>query len=53
MAISEWSKWDLTALGKGAKVTLNFAASDDLIGEYGLNCPAYFAYDNIAVRFDL
>lgn len=53
VAISEWSKWDLTALGKVAKVTLNFAASDDLIGEYGLNCPAYFAYDNIAVRFDL
>lgn len=53
VAISEWSKWDMSALGEVVRIAFNFAASDDLIGEYGLNCPAYFAYDNIAVRFDL
>ncbi len=49
--ITEWTKWELASLGKVAKITFNFEASDDLKGEYGLLCPAYFAYDDVAVRF--
>ena len=50
--VTEWVKWDLSSLGKVAKVAFNFAASEDQIGSYGMNCPAYFAYDNVAVRFE-
>ena len=49
--VSEWTKFDLSALGKVVKITFNLAGSADLIGDYGLNCPAYFAYDDVAVRF--
>ena len=50
--ITEWHKFDLSSLGKVLRVVFNFAASEDQIGQYGLNCPAYFAYDDVAVRFD-
>lgn len=50
--VTEWTKWDLTSLGKVAKVAFNLEASSDLIGEWGLACPAYFAYDDITVRFE-
>ena len=49
--INEWTKWDLTALGAVASVKFDMDASSDMIGIYGLNCPAYFAYDDVAVRF--
>ena len=39
-------------LGAGARVGFNIVGSDDLYGSYGLNTPAYFAYDDVAVRFD-
>ena len=52
-AITEWVKFDLSVLGKVAKVVFNFAPSDDLVGIYGMNTPAYFAYDDVAVRFEL
>lgn len=48
---TQWQKFDLTALGKVASISFNFEASDDLKGPYGLNCPAYFAYDDVAVQF--
>jgi hypothetical protein len=51
--ITEWTKWDLTSLGKVAKVAFNLEASSDLIGEWGLASPAYFAYDDVAVRFPI
>lgn len=47
-----WQKWDLSALGKVAKIAFNITASEDQVGSYGLNCPAYFAYDDVAVRFE-
>ena len=50
--VTEWVKWDLTSLGKVAKVVFNFTPSEDLVGAYGMNTPAYFAYDDVAVRFD-
>ena len=49
--VTEWVKWDLSSLGKVAKVAFNFSASEDQIGSYGMNCPAYFAYDDVAVQF--
>lgn len=51
VCLTEWAKWDLSSLGKVAKVAFNFAASEDQSGQYGLNCPAYFAYDDVTVRF--
>ena len=49
---TEWIKWDLSSLGKVAKIAFNFAVSDDQIGSYGMSCPAYFAYDDVAVRWE-
>ena len=49
--VTNWEKWDLSSLGKVAKITCNFSASDDQSGSYGLNCPAYFAYDDVTVKF--
>lgn len=49
--VTEWTKFDLSGLGEVWKVEFNIVASADLNGEFGLNCPAYFAYDNVAVRF--
>ena len=48
--VTEWTKWDLTSLGKVVKVDFNILGSSD--NGYGFSQPAYFAYDNVAVRFD-
>lgn len=50
--ITTWKKFDLTSLGKIAKVGFSFSVSDDLVSEWGLSCPTYFAYDDVAVRFE-
>ncbi|MBQ8501847.1 MAG: DUF4465 domain-containing protein [Bacteroides sp.] len=47
--ITDWTKWDLSGLGKVAKVEFNITGSSD--NGYGFSQPAYFAYDDIAVRF--
>lgn len=49
--LTTWEKFDLSSLGKVNKIVFNFAASEDQIGSYGLNSPAYFAYDDVAVQF--
>ena len=49
--VSEWTKWDLSSLGKVAKLRFNLVGSDDLYGEYGLGVAGYFAYDDVVVRF--
>lgn len=51
--ITEWTKMDLTNLGPIATLKFDFRASEDQMGDYGLNTPAYFAIDDIAVRFPL
>lgn len=48
-AVQTWEKWDLSSLGKVQKVTFNLVGTDT--GDYGLNTPAYFAYDDVAVKF--
>jgi len=39
-------------LGEVVSVGFNLVGSADLYGDWGLNAPAYFAYDDVAVRFD-
>ena len=50
--VTDWQKWDLSGLGKVAKVQFNFLYSEEMGGRYGFTIPGYFAYDDIAVRFD-
>lgn len=50
--VTDWQKWDLSELGAVAKVRFNFHYSDDMGGKYGFTIPGYFAYDDVAVRFD-
>ena len=48
--VSTWTKWDLSSLGKVLKIDFNIAGSSD--NGYGFSQPAYFAYDDVAVRFE-
>ena len=50
--VTTWQKWDLSVLGEVVSVGFNLVGSADLYGDWGLNAPAYFAYDDVAVRFD-
>lgn len=45
---SEWTKWDLSALGKCRKIRFNVLSN--LHNAYGLSFPGYFLLDNIAVK---
>ena len=49
--VTNWTKWDLSSLGKVVEVRFNLVGSDDMYGEYGLGVPGYFAYDDVTVRF--
>ena len=48
--ITEWTKWDLSSLGAVVSIEFNVTGSSD--NGYGYSQPAYFAYDDLAVRFD-
>lgn len=47
--ITDWTKWDLSGLGEVTAVWFNILGSSD--NGYGFSQPAYFAYDDVAVRF--
>ena len=47
--VVEWTKWDLTSLGKVVRVEFNTLGTSD--NGYGYSQPAYFAYDDVAVQF--
>lgn len=47
--VTEWTKWDLTELGKVMYVEFNVGGTND--NGYGFSQPAYFAYDDVAVQF--
>lgn len=47
--IDDWTKFDLSSLGKVNKVYFNIVGSND--NGYGFSQPAYFAYDDVAVQF--
>lgn len=56
-AVREWTKWDLSSLGRVFRVEFSFVASEKMSendGEGGLALalPSYFAFDNVAVRFE-
>lgn len=50
--VETWEKWELHELGPVARVVFNFLYSDQMGGRYGFTIPGYFAYDDVAVRFD-
>lgn len=52
IGVDEWTKWDLSSLGKVTRVEFNLIGSEDLYGSFGLGVAGYFAYDNVAVRFE-
>ena len=47
--VTEWTKWDLSELGAVAKVYFNVGGTNQ--NKDGFSQPAYFAYDDVAVRF--
>lgn len=47
--MTEWTKWSLASLGEVTRVEFNVTGSSD--NGYGFSQPAYFAYDDVAVRF--
>ena len=46
--VTDWTKWDLSVLGEVTKIEFNVTGSSD--NGYGFSQPAYFAYDDVAVR---
>ena len=48
--VLDWTKFDLSGLGAVTKVEFNITGSSD--NGYGFSQPAYFAYDDVAVRFE-
>ena len=49
--VTNWTKWDMHSLGDVLKVEFNMEGSSD--NGYGFSQPAYFAYDDVAVRFPI
>jgi len=49
--VLDWTLWELSELGAVTKVEFNMMGSSD--NGYGFSQPAYFAYDDVAVRFEL
>lgn len=47
--INDWTKWNLYSLGNVHKVEFNMESN--CTNGYGFSQPAYFAYDDVAVRF--
>ncbi len=47
--VRDWTKWDLSILGKVARIRFDIKGSSD--NGYGFSQPAYFAYDDVTVRF--
>lgn len=47
--VHNWTKFDLSSLGRVVRIEFNVTGSSD--NGYGFSQPAYFAYDDVAVRF--
>ena len=50
LIVKDWTKWDLSGLGAVSSVALEINGSSN--NGYGFSQPGYFAYDDVAVRFD-
>lgn len=48
--VEDWTRWDLHSLGKVMMVYFNVSGTSN--NQYGFSMPAYFAYDDVAVRFE-
>lgn len=48
--VIDWQKWDLSELGKVSRIEFNVTGDSD--NGYGFSQPAYFAWDDLAVRFE-
>lgn len=48
LIVKDWTKWDLSGLGAVSSVALEINGSSD--NGHGFSQPAYFAYDDVAVR---
>ena len=48
--VTEWTKFDLSVLGKVLKVEFNMDGS--CVNAWGLSTPAYFAFDDVVVRMN-
>lgn len=48
--ITQWTKWDLSALGKIVKLRINMTSGTD--NGYGFSLPAYYAIDDITVNME-
>lgn len=46
--VQQWTKVDLTTLGAVNKLTFTLSSSD--AGAYGMNTPAYFCMDDVAIQ---
>jgi hypothetical protein len=46
--ITEWTRVDLSPLGAVQKITFDVQSSD--IGDYGMNTPGYFCFDNLTLK---
>ncbi|WP_195498189.1 DUF4465 domain-containing protein [Alistipes senegalensis] len=46
----DWQKWNLSELGKVSRIEFNVTGDSD--NGYGFSQPAYFAWDDLAVRFE-
>ena len=51
MFVGEWKQWDLSPLGAVDKVVFSVAGSPEQYGDWGINTPAYFAIDDVTVRY--
>ena len=49
ISVDDWTKFDLSSLGKVASISLNVYGNTK--NDYGFSLPAYVAIDDIAVRF--
>jgi hypothetical protein len=46
--ITEWTKVDLSPLGSVTTIKFDLQSSD--VGDWGMNTPAYFCFDNLAIK---
>ena len=46
--MSRWYTCDISSLGKVTSLKFTMEGSDT--GEWGLNTPAYFAFDNVVIK---
>lgn len=46
--VSQWTKWDLSTLGKCRKIRLN--VESNMVSDYGMTFPACYLLDNFAVK---